>query len=262
VVWGKKPIIAAIPSILLLIGTGCGYTLTYYSAQAYYVRLHLPLSVKVVPQAWIEAGIWSERMRTIFFSMSLATNVIVTVLIAARISWLNQGLREALGGRNSKPYHRIILLIIESGVVNAACLLLGLIMNGPLKTHLIQGESGSEFQVATFVVFPSTIANIFPTLLILLVALGKTTEPSSTGSRSGTHNFNSTRVTVPTLTFAHSEPYTTADDNLEFGLHLRTLGSGGDVEHSPPGKVDLSSSLRNDAGLEHVSLHGQDISVL
>ncbi|TFK54860.1 hypothetical protein OE88DRAFT_1653394 [Heliocybe sulcata] len=254
VVWAECAIIAAIPSIILLIGAGCGYALTYYSAQAYFIRLHLPLSTKVVPESWIQAGIWSERMRTIFFSMSLATNVIVTILIAGRISWLNRGLKDVLGDSNSKPYQRIILLvIIESGVFNAACLLLGLIMNGPLKAHLLQGASDAGFQVATFVVFPSTIANIFPTLLVLLVALGKTTEPSSVTSSSAVPN--RTHLALSTIVFAHSEPLTTTTDgDSESGLHLRTMVSRRDAGDNVLEKKDGSSSIRGASRVEDISV--------
>lgn len=203
VVWERRKSVIIVPSFLLLAGAACGYALTYFAAEAYLVRLHLPLSVTTPPEGWIHAGKWSMIMRTVFFSTSLATNVFVTALIAGRIWWLNNGLGDVLGHKHVKPYGRIVTVLIESGAINSACLLLGLIMDGPFNTHIIQGASGSEFQVATFVVFPSTIANIFPTLLVVLVALGKTTQPTTVAmaTREGAVD---TRVTLPTILFAHT----------------------------------------------------------
>ncbi|KZT19103.1 hypothetical protein NEOLEDRAFT_1142532 [Neolentinus lepideus HHB14362 ss-1] len=208
VVWERKLRVAVLPSILLLAGAACGYALTYFTAQAYLIRLHLPLSATTPPEGWVEAGKWSMYMRTVFFSTSLATNVLVTILIAGRILWLNRGLGDILGQKHAKTYSRIALILIESGAINSACLLLGLIMDGPFNTHIIQGASGSEFQVSTFVVFPSTIANIFPTLLVLLVALGKTTQPTSTISYNGALD---THVTFPSIVFSHSQRHAAAD---------------------------------------------------
>ncbi|KAF8999660.1 hypothetical protein BDQ17DRAFT_1195941, partial [Cyathus striatus] len=151
VVWGYSWKIIAGPILMLLATTVCGcvgvanLSLVKPGEDAYYSDI----------LNWASA----------LFSMSLATNVIVTSLIAGRIWWISRMTVHVLGKKHGRKYVGAMAIILESGAIYSASLLTLLILY-LLKTN------------AQFIVYDSVaqIMGIVPTLIIVRVGLGLSTQ--------------------------------------------------------------------------------------
>ncbi|KAL5531102.1 hypothetical protein ACEPAG_3978 [Sanghuangporus baumii] len=109
-VWERKFRVIAFPCLLLLGSTACGIGILYSFA-------------KVVPEAEIFVNELQNWIVS-FFSLTLATNIVCTALVAARIWMLNRSIMSFA----SHSYRPIIILVIESGAVYSVTLLALLIL--------------------------------------------------------------------------------------------------------------------------------------
>lgn len=148
-VWNRNIYVIAFPGILLLGSTVTGIGILYSFA-------------KVVPQAEIFVAELQQWIVS-FFSMTLATNIICTALVASRI-WHVNHLSMAHGS-----LHPILLLVIESGMVYSATLM----------TLLILYKVGSWFQYVLLDAVSPIVGLVF-SMIIVRIGLGITTPKGET----------------------------------------------------------------------------------
>ncbi|EPT04835.1 hypothetical protein FOMPIDRAFT_1094714, partial [Fomitopsis schrenkii] len=148
-VWGSVWVIV-VPFVLLLGSTASGIGILYSFA-------------RVVPQADIfvtELQNWI----TAFFSLTLATNIICTSLVAFRIWWLNRSIMAFL----NHSYYPIMFLVLESGAVYSAT----------LTALLILYKTGSWFQYVLLDAISPIVGLVF-SMIIIRIGLGITTARGS-----------------------------------------------------------------------------------
>ncbi|KAM5538492.1 hypothetical protein V8D89_007825 [Ganoderma adspersum] len=150
-VWEKKLFIIGFPFVLLLGSTATGVGILYSFD-------------KVVPQASIFV-VQLNHWITAFFSMTFATNVICTALVAYRIWMINRS-HLAFRHRKLRP---IMLLIVESGAVYSATLL----------ALLILYNVDSWFQYVVLDAVSPTVGIVF-SVIMLRIATGVSSEEGET----------------------------------------------------------------------------------
>ncbi|KAI0753722.1 hypothetical protein C8Q74DRAFT_332339 [Fomes fomentarius] len=157
VVWNRMPFIVVLP-ILLLIATGvAGYGICYQLTQV--TGTGAIFESNLVP--WI----------TSFFSLSLTTNVLATILITGRIVWSNQRVRKYRAGYASALTHwGVVETIVQSAAIYSAALI------SLLATYL----AGSNAQYICLDSLQPLIGIVF-TLIIIRVGLNESTSESSRG---------------------------------------------------------------------------------
>ncbi|KAL0947735.1 hypothetical protein HGRIS_013818 [Hohenbuehelia grisea] len=145
-VWGRRWTVVAFPVLLLLGSTASGIGILYSMA-------------KVVPEAEIFV-IQLQQWIVTFFSMTLATNIICTSLVAFRIWYVN---RQSIlfSGQTLKP---IMLLVVESGAVYSATLM----------TLLILYKTESWFQYVLLDAVSPIVGLVF-SMILVRIGLGLTT---------------------------------------------------------------------------------------
>ncbi|KAI0753728.1 hypothetical protein C8Q74DRAFT_1306594 [Fomes fomentarius] len=161
VVWNRMSFIVVLP-ILLLIATGvAGYGICYQLTQV--TGTGAIFESKLVP--WI----------TSFFSLSLTTNVLATMLITGRIVWSNHRVRKYRAGYASALTHwGVVETIVQSAAIYSAALI------SLLATYL----AGSNGQYVCLDSLQPLIGIVF-TLIIIRVGLNETTSESSRGAPVG-----------------------------------------------------------------------------
>ncbi|KAI0632006.1 hypothetical protein C8Q77DRAFT_893101 [Trametes polyzona] len=144
-VWGGARLIA-IPSVLLLGSTASGIGILYSFA-------------KTVPDAEIFAD-KLQKWIVSFFSLTLATNIICTGLVALRIWWINRAIMKF----TSRSYRPILFLVLESGAVYSVTLM----------ALLILYKTGSWFQYVLLDAISPIVGLVF-SMVIIRIGLGITT---------------------------------------------------------------------------------------
>jgi len=156
IVWGKKLWIAALPMLLIL-----GTAITGYACIAQWELPDVNYTASVY---------WATAM----YSISLCTNVIVTIITATRIWWMSYRNERVLGVTESR-YFRVILLILESGFILAAAKIIELTL-----FELAGDDETFEGNKAVWIVLESMpqLMGILPTLIVLAVNTGFTRKDS------------------------------------------------------------------------------------
>ncbi|CDO70150.1 hypothetical protein BN946_scf185009.g1 [Trametes cinnabarina] len=141
-VWGRDWKMCVVPILLIIASAICGFAQTVYFARA--KKLHSAFAHSL--------QIWNGSL----FSLSLATNVVVTILIALRVWYM---LRME-GGSTAFRYWRVLVIIIESGMIYSVALVC------ELALYFL----GSN---AFYIVYDpiAQLTAITPTLIIVLAAL-------------------------------------------------------------------------------------------
>ncbi|EEB94203.1 hypothetical protein MPER_07024, partial [Moniliophthora perniciosa FA553] len=98
---------------------------------------------------------------TALFALSMATNIIVTSLIAGRIWYIGLRTSKNLGRQHGVKYSRALVIIVESGALYSVSLFILLIL------YSIDNDA----QIILFN-WTSQIVGIAPTLIIVRVGLG------------------------------------------------------------------------------------------
>ncbi|KIJ34295.1 hypothetical protein M422DRAFT_782921 [Sphaerobolus stellatus SS14] len=147
IVWGKRVSVIIFPILLLLGSTVTGVGILFSFA-------------KVVPEADIFVVELSQWIVS-FFSMTLATNIICTGLVAYRIWSINRQTAKLSSGHSMRP---IMILVIESGAIYSATLL----------TLLILYKADSWFQYVLLDAISPIVGLVF-SMIILRIGLGITT---------------------------------------------------------------------------------------
>lgn len=151
IVWNYDYKIITVPIIMLLSTTVCAYLAVYNFSQVHPGDNVFSSNI---------AG-WG----TALFSLSLATNIIVTTLIASRIWWISREAASNFGRRYGMRYNQAFAIVIESGAIYSLSLCTLLILYCQ-RTN------------AQYIAYDSLaqIMGIVPTMIIVRVGLGISTQ--------------------------------------------------------------------------------------
>ncbi|EEB92259.1 hypothetical protein MPER_09261 [Moniliophthora perniciosa FA553] len=147
IVWGHNWRITVGPIILLLASSSSGY-----------------IAIWEITRVASDGTIFAKRVADgamALFALSMGTNIIVTALIAGRIWYIGHRTSKHLGKQHGAKYSRALAMIVESGALYSASLLILLILFA-MKND------------AQIILFNSTsqIVEIAPTLIIVRIGLG------------------------------------------------------------------------------------------
>ncbi|KAJ7478658.1 hypothetical protein B0H11DRAFT_1725913, partial [Mycena galericulata] len=171
IVWGSNIRVIIVPSIMLLATSVCAYAAVYNF-------------IKIVPGQDVFATNIAE-WGTALFILSLTTNILVTSLIGQLIRILQQ-LLFLRCKTHSHKYISAVAIIIESGAIYSLSLITLLTLYC-LRTN------------AQYIAYDahSQIMGIVPTLIIVRVGLGISTEDAATMQSAANKSLtNSTRVAL------------------------------------------------------------------
>jgi len=158
VVWGNNVIICILP-ILIVIGTAvCGY-----AAVADLARLDPTAG----PNALFAIANWILGA----WSLSIATQILVTLAIAGRIYWMSRGTSLARGA--SKRYMSVIWIIVESGAIYSITTIF------LLAFFDLQTQAGGVIGACL-----AQICAIVPTLIIVRVGMGQSFQSQNSSQAS------------------------------------------------------------------------------
>ncbi|KAF5379345.1 hypothetical protein D9757_007656 [Collybiopsis confluens] len=144
------------------------------------------------------------------------TNIFSTSLVAYKAWQHRRHVKENLGRETKKTQiEKILILFVESGVIYCFLGFLALLVS--IKTVHV-GTATPSLATATLSTLQTHLAGIYPTAVILLVALEKTQE-SPLGPprpvRPGHVSSNSTRITALSFAIPRSSLWRDSSDSLE-----------------------------------------------
>ncbi|KAI0827051.1 hypothetical protein BC628DRAFT_1502452 [Trametes gibbosa] len=174
VVWGYNWKIITVPVVMLISTTVCAYLAVYNFSQVH-------------PGDNVFASNIAE-WGTALFSLSLATNIVVTSLIATRIWWIARQASHTLGRRHAEKYKNAVAIIIESGAIYSFCLMTLLILY-------------CQQTNAQYIAYDSLaqIMGIVPTLIVVRVGLGISTQDITDYATTHNHTTGATTRSGPTF---------------------------------------------------------------
>ncbi|KAJ3911076.1 hypothetical protein F5877DRAFT_55699 [Lentinula edodes] len=148
-VWGQSWLPSILPILLIIASAVCGFGQAVIFAEA-----------RTTHSAF---GSNLERWNGSLFSLSLATNVVVTSLIASRIWWVsrqNSSLHDS-----SFKYRRVLLLVIESGAIYSSALVI------EITLYFLNNNA---FYIIYDPIAQLTASAIVPTMIIVMTSLDLT----------------------------------------------------------------------------------------
>ncbi|TFK57374.1 hypothetical protein OE88DRAFT_125935 [Heliocybe sulcata] len=174
ILWRRQIPIIALPIILLLAGIACAVGVVIFDLKLYTLRLHMPPSSVVAPREWYQLSHEQDKLDIGFWLCTCSTNLLTNGLLAFRIWKITAGI-----GRKRNKYMRLMYVILETGMFYSICLFLSVVIN--IVTFDTGDVEQNSRQVAEQVLASilTQLVGIFPTVIILLVALGKSVEQST-----------------------------------------------------------------------------------
>ncbi|KZT24180.1 hypothetical protein NEOLEDRAFT_1179439 [Neolentinus lepideus HHB14362 ss-1] len=224
VLWNRRLSIVIIPIMSLVSGTVFGFAMLAFSIKMYMFRLHVPHNTVEPPPEWMQLNASFNATNIGQFSSSCITNVSISGMIAFRIWKLT---RDVV--KKKSQYLRVAWLVLETGFLYSVCLVLAAAFGG-LQAPV--NKSGPIVSADVVDAVSLQLVGIFPTVIILLVALGKSSD--QTIEYSGTANRNRERRSqVSSIHFAiparaHASNETGGTHTIE--LQTRSIA---DVVNSP-----------------------------
>lgn len=163
IIWNRRVSVIVLPSIILMVGTACGYAVSGVDVFWYLRKRNHPTLMNAEP-IWSRLQHYEIIFTKGFLISSAVTNMSMSILIASRIWWI---IRKQLAyRRTARRYMRLVYLITESGAVYSVSLLLSGILY----------SAGYDVAGSVVMGFQYQLVGIFPTMIIVLVALGKSVE--------------------------------------------------------------------------------------
>ncbi|KAJ3997785.1 hypothetical protein F5050DRAFT_1568549 [Lentinula boryana] len=160
-VWGQRWLPSILPILLIIASAVCGFGQAVIFAEA-----------RTTHSAF---GSNLERWNGSLFSLSLATNVVVTSLIAARIWWVNRQFNTLHD--SSFKYRRVLILVIESGAIYSSALVI------EITLYFLNNN-------AFYIIYDpiAQLTAIVPTMIIVLTSLGLTSADLNSEGQRTTRN--------------------------------------------------------------------------
>jgi len=200
-VWNKNFYVIFIPTVMII-----GTAVSGYGAVGRYFT----------PDAFTAASVrWAEGM----LAVSMATNILLSLLSAGRIWYLARETGSKGVFWNSKSrYNRVILLILETGVVMTISKTMEFIL------FMLAPDDGLNGLNALYIVMDAMpqIMSICPTLMIIAVSRGFTavsTEAGPSGLASGSITRANISLSQSLPPFVAAPKTTTFDDHDEESQH-------------------------------------------
>ncbi|TFK48287.1 hypothetical protein OE88DRAFT_568658 [Heliocybe sulcata] len=181
IIWGRKPAVITVPTLFIVVGTVAGYTYSGYSVQSYLlaqvgIEGYPSPSVTVFNELSREQDL-ENVLTTVFYAMTFASNVVMTGLIVGRIWWLHRNFRESAAGIDTRLYANLVTLFVESGGIHSTLLLLSM--------ATVSSSSIGVYEAYAIVSSLAIItAGLSPTLIIVLLALGRTANPTAAAAQT------------------------------------------------------------------------------
>ncbi|EPQ61214.1 hypothetical protein GLOTRDRAFT_124944 [Gloeophyllum trabeum ATCC 11539] len=162
VVWNKRWFIIAIPIVALIVEISLGISVLVVQGEHYLLRLHT-LWGATLPDRWTQLGSLLSRLNIAYYVTTFILNAGMTILVSSRIAWVVRKVQKASGHTFGSRYIRAVRILIESGLIYAALLLLAMAF-----------QNDTVGDIASVLLVMST--GLVPTLVLTLIALGKSTE--------------------------------------------------------------------------------------
>ncbi|TFK53898.1 hypothetical protein OE88DRAFT_1732648 [Heliocybe sulcata] len=193
VLYNRRAWVMVVPVVLLAAGTACGFAVVAFDCKLYRIRLHAPPSSAVPPPQWSTLTSLSQAIRAAMYIISAVTNSSMSGLIAFRIWKATRNI-----GKNKVRYLRVASLLLETGIVYSVTLILDAIFAAldPTRTEGIDNLVGTIVMQIT-----QQLVGIFPAVIILMVALGKTSDQTVIYSDSQKKN-RAQKTEVSSILFA------------------------------------------------------------
>jgi len=235
-VWGRRYYIVIVPIVMLIAGTACGFTATFIELKMYLLRVKMPLSATTSLPGWNKLYNLVNNMSVAFYATSFVTNILTSSLIAGKIWHTTRESRRHLGHDHVKSLHRIATLIIDSGIIYSILLLLQVVLD-PLSNEVAGVIAVIIGDITT------QIVGIFPTLIIVLVALGKTSDQTSSAT-SGIFNNSRNPPSVPIAFAPGNSDRDAMTESRVYDLDIEAVEMGKEEDR---GFVEESSSWQSES---------------
>ncbi|KAF9462266.1 hypothetical protein BDZ94DRAFT_733362 [Collybia nuda] len=162
VIWDYRKGVVIIPLALIIAGTVMGIYTTLLGSG--FSRDPIG-ALDIVP---------FDPRSTVF--ITLATNIVLTLLSAGRIWWISRELWKTVGPGISKTYNAAIALIIESGAIYCASIIAYLVAIMGKSYNRSSYSLSADTVARAFFGILTQIVGIIPTLIVVRMGLGITTE--------------------------------------------------------------------------------------
>ncbi|KZT22181.1 hypothetical protein NEOLEDRAFT_1244051 [Neolentinus lepideus HHB14362 ss-1] len=219
VVWGARYWVVVVPSLLLLSQIVFGVILMVgFATQPTEMYGNHPTQENYF-NTFLYIG------NSVLYILSFVTNALLTILIAGRIWWVDRISVRTAGRETEGHYRRAMLIIIESGAVYSAILLVTFVL-------IVLGNPGANLAN----VLQSQTAGIFPTAIIVVVGLGMTMDHE-----------NAATATLPRMTFRSPSRCRHFDPPAQFinldvtHLHKESSSVGADTDSQSKERDDDTS---------------------
>jgi len=206
IVWNKNLFVTALPAVMII-----GTAISGYTAVGHWFQKDPTVGA-------LESINWAVAM----LAMSMTTNIILTILTAGRIWYMS---RKVANLSAQTPYNKIILLIVESGLVMGVSKIIEFVL-----FNIAPGDGLSGMN-ALYIVMDSMpqIMGICPTFIIMVVNSGFT---SMSLTQNTIHSGRHTVTAVPMMLVA-AKP-----DNSMYASTDSTLGT----HHQPYSESKISDT--------------------
>ncbi|KAF7369473.1 hypothetical protein MVEN_00277000 [Mycena venus] len=176
VIWGSRRRVLVVPAAMILatVVVGCISGLTYYGI----VKWGFTIDTRVP------------------FIMGGATNILLMCLTAGRIWYLRREIRALTGQSLRKRYDTAVAIVLESGILYCVCVIIYVIAISTNQTTVF----GTIFKGVAWGLVQLGV-NIVPTLILVRVGMGRSTENRTTELSFGSHTTD-----IPMLVSKDGQP--------------------------------------------------------
>ncbi|TFK53904.1 hypothetical protein OE88DRAFT_1732653 [Heliocybe sulcata] len=185
VLYDRRVSVVAVPIVLLIAGTSCGFAVAVFESKFYWIRLHAPLDSAVPPPGWTALVMQLTAIAAAMYTTSAITNLSMSGLIANPGGAFRIWKATRNIGKNKTRYLRVASLLLETGLLYSVSLVLSAIVMA-----LNPSKTGATDALVVDCVGQTTqqLVGIFPAVIILMVALGKTSDQTIVYSDTQNNN--------------------------------------------------------------------------
>ncbi|KZT18723.1 hypothetical protein NEOLEDRAFT_122779 [Neolentinus lepideus HHB14362 ss-1] len=193
ILYRKQIMIVAAPIMFLVGSSVCGLLNVAFQAKYILCQLHAPSTVFNLTPEELQLDKKQDSTIRAQFIFSCITNMLMSSLIAFQIWKATKDI-----GKAKRKYLRVAWLMLETGVLYSICLVLLAIING-----LYIGTTTGAILLMDVILsnIMQQLTGIFPTVIILLVALGWSSDQSVQYSERANPNARQ-QSKVSTIQFA------------------------------------------------------------
>ncbi|KAA1472290.1 hypothetical protein DENSPDRAFT_171815 [Dentipellis sp. KUC8613] len=164
VLWRESRWVLTLPILLTVASCGCWFAQVSPELELYRIRHNASADAPPPPQ-WFSAGVLKNQLAMAAFLLSFMTSLITTSLIASRIWFTTREFEKVVGKRQSSGSRHAIALVVESGALYAAVLLIVVITWYTSPTNIVIPQNAMH-----------QVLGIAPTLIFVRVGLGHSFE--------------------------------------------------------------------------------------